>query len=129
MTIKSAKELVAAANANVETLLAEEAAKLASDPNVVFVDVREAEEMRRTGKVKDAVHAPRSFLEFHADPNSPNHVPALSSGRRLVLYGGSGSRSALAAITLKTMGVTNISHVSGGLPAIQKAGGETEQVP
>lgn len=100
--------------------------KLTNDPNVVFVDVRESDERRKTGTLKGAVHASRGFLEFHADPNSPTHIKALSSGKRLVLYCASGNRSALAAKTLKSIGVSNVVHVAGGFPALQKAGGETE---
>lgn len=59
-----------------------------------FADVRETDERRMTGTLK-AVHAPRGFLEFHANPNSPTHVKALSSGKRLVLYCASGNRSAV----------------------------------
>jgi rhodanese-related sulfurtransferase len=128
MNIKSAKELVSAANADVATLSAEDAVKLLNDPNVVFVDVRETDERRKTGAPKGSVSAPRGFLEFHTDPNSPTHVKALSSGKRLVLYCASGNRSALAAKTLETMGVANVSHVAGGFPALHKAGGETEKV-
>ena len=128
MNIKSAKELVAAAAAEVETLSADAAVKLMDDPNVVFVDVRETDERRKTGTLKGAIPAPRGFLEFYADPNSPTHVKALSSGKRLVLYCASGNRSALAAKTLKSMGIANVSHVAGGLPALQKAGGETESI-
>lgn len=126
MSIKSAKELVSAATGEIETLSAEEALKLRGDPNVTFVDVRESEEARKTGKIKGATHAPRGFLEFHADPNSPNHIKELGSGKRLMLYCASGNRSALAAQTLKGMGVTNVAHVAGGFPALQKAGAETE---
>ncbi len=126
MNVRSAKDLVAAAHADIETLSADEAVKLINDSNVVFVDVREADERRKLGTVKAAVHAPRGFLEFHADPNSPTHVKALSSGMRLVLYCASGNRSALAAKTLKSMGIGNVSHVAGGFPALQKAGCETE---
>lgn len=128
MNIKSAKELVAAANADVETLSADDALKLMDDSNVVFVDVRETDERRKTGALKRSVSAPRGLLEFHADPDSPMHVKALSSGKRLVLYCASGGRSALAAKTLKNMGIANVSHVAGGFPALQKAGGETESV-
>ena len=128
MNIKSAKELVAAANADIVTLSADDAVKLIHDPNVAFVDVRETDERRKTGTLKGAVHAPRGFLEFHAGPNSPTHEKALSSGKRLVLYCASGNRSALAAKALKSMGITNVSHVAGGFPALQKAGGETESV-
>lgn len=126
MNIRSAKELVSAANADVETLSADDAVKLMDDANVVFVDVRETDERRKTGTLKGAVNAPRGFLEFHADPGSPTHVKALSSGKRLVLYCASGNRSALAAKTLKSMGIANVSHVAGGFPALQKAGGQTE---
>ncbi len=126
MNVKSSKELVSAANAEVETLSADAAVKLVDDPNVVFVDVRETDERRKTGTLKGSVSVPRGFLEFHADPNSPTHVKPLSSGRRLVLYCASGNRSALAAKTLRSMGITNVSHVAGGFPALQKAGGETE---
>lgn len=126
MNIKSAKELVSAANAEVETLSADAAVKLMDEPNVVFVDVRETDERRKTGVLKGSVHVPRGFLEFYADPDSPTHVKALSSGKRLVLYCATGNRSSLAAKTLKSMGITNVSHVAGGFPALQKAGGETE---
>lgn len=126
MKIKSAKELVASATAEVETLSAEAAVKLMGDPNVVFVDVREPDERRKTGVLKGSVHASRGFLEFHADSNSPTHVKPLSSGKRLALYCASGNRSTLAAKTLKSIGVANVSHVAGGFSAMQKAGGETE---
>lgn len=126
MNIKSAKELVAAANADVETLTAADAAKLADDPNVTFIDVRETQEVQKTGKLNRAVHAPRGFIEFHADPNSPNHIKELSSGKRLMLY--CVNRSALAAKTLKGMGISNVAHVAGGFPALQKAGVKSEDV-
>jgi hypothetical protein len=54
--------------------------------------------------VKGAVHAPRAFLEFMADPASERHIPELSSGKSLVLFCASAGRSALAAKTLKDMG-------------------------
>ena len=54
--------------------------------------------------VKGAVHAPRAFLEFMADPATERHIPELSSGKSLVLFCASGARSALAAKTLKDMG-------------------------
>ena len=126
--MKSAKDLVAEASRTVETLSGEEAAKLVGDANVIFVDVREGEELRKTGKLRDAVHVPRGFLEFQADPTSPTHKPELSGGKKLVLYCGSGSRSALAAKTLRDMGITNVAHVAGGFPALQKAGGPQEDV-
>ena len=110
----------------VAALSADDALRLIDDPNVVFVDVRETDERRKTGTLKGPVHVSRGFLEFYADPSSLTHLKALSGGKRLVLYCASGNRSALAAKTLKSMGIANVSHVSGGLSALQKADGETE---
>lgn len=126
MEQKSANELVAEASREIETLSAEDAVKFVGDPNVVFVDVREGEELQKTGKLQGAVHVPRGFLEFQADPSSPTHKPELGGGKRLLLYCGSGSRSVLAAKTLKQMGIGNVAHVEGGFPALQKAGGLTQ---
>jgi rhodanese-related sulfurtransferase len=39
-----------------------------------------------------------------------------------VVYCGSGSRSALAAKTLKEMGIDNVAHVAGGFGALKQAG-------
>ena len=122
MMTKTAKDLVAEANKTVETLSAEEAAKLVRDPNVVLVDVREGEELQKTGTVQGAVHVPRGFLEFQADPTSASHKPELGGGKRLVLYCGSGNRSALAAKTLKEMGIEDVAHVAGGFAALRQAG-------
>ena len=126
MERKSAKELVAEAIRQIETLSAEDAVKLAGDPNVVFVDVREGEELEKFGKLKGAVHVPRGFLEFQADPGSPTRKPELAGGKKLVLFCGSGNRSALAAKSLKDMGIGNVAHVAGGFPALHKAGAKTE---
>lgn len=124
--IKSSKELVAAANAAVDTLTVEEAKELLGRDDVVFVDVRERHEVEK-GKVPGAVHAPRGMLEFHADPESPVHRPELASGKRLVLYCGSGGRSALAAKTLKDLGIDKVSNMLGGFGGWQQAEGPIER--
>ena len=126
MLKRGAKQLLAEANAEIKTVTAQEALALVDDPDVVFVDVRETVERQKTGGVKGSVHAPRGLLEFHADPDSPMHVAALSSGKKLVLYCAAGGRSALSAKTLKDMGVPNVSHMAGGFGAWKQAGGPTE---
>lgn len=122
MAVKSAKELVADAGRFIESLSGVDAARLTNDPNVVFVDIREPDEVEKTGTLKGAVHVPRGLLEFRADPTSPMHQSELGGGKKLVLYCGSGGRSALAAKTLTDMGMTNVAHVAGGFPALQQAG-------
>jgi rhodanese-related sulfurtransferase len=92
----------------------------------VFVNLREKDELEKSGKLKGAVHVPRGLLEFQADHASPSHVQAFDPAKHLVLFCGSGSRSALAARPLRDMGFERVSHVTSGFPAIKKAGGHTE---
>jgi rhodanese-related sulfurtransferase len=125
--VRKAADLVAEANARVDTLSVAEAKPLFGSADVVFVDVRDAAELARNGKIPGAVHAPRAFLEFHADPASPSHKPELASGKRLVVYCGSGARSALAARTLKEMGIDRVANLLGGFGAWQQEGGEVER--
>ena len=114
--MKTAKELVAEASTGLQTLSAEDALKLMGDPNVIFVDVREQEELQRTGKLRGAIHVPRGLLEFQVDPTSPTHKPELGGEKKLVLYCGSGGRSALGAKTLNQMGINNVAHVARRVP-------------
>jgi rhodanese-related sulfurtransferase len=125
--VKRAAEMVAEANAAVGTLTVEQAKRLVGEEDVVFVDVREGAELAARGKIPGAVHASRSHLEFYADPSAPAHKPELGSGKRLVVYCGSGGRSALAAKTLKDMGIDNVANLLGGFTAWQQAGGEIER--
>ena len=121
------KQLMAEANAVVETITVQQAMHLMDDPATVFVDIRDKLEVERSGMIKGAVHAPRGHLEFHAEPESPIHVPALSSGKRIVLYCASGGRSTLAAKTLIDMGVPNVCHVAGGFNAWAQANGPVQR--
>lgn len=124
MPIKPAAELVAAANAVVDGMTADEAQTLVGDPSVRFVDVREPAEWAQ-GHLPGAVHAPRGLLEFHADPASPMFMPDLAD-KRLVIYCASGGRSALAGKTLKDMGYADVANLEGGFSAWAKAGRPTE---
>jgi len=122
MAVKSVKQLLGDAGKSIEALSGHDAARLVGDPGVLFVDVREGEELQKTGRLRGAVHVPRSLLEFQADPSSPAHKPQLGEDRKLVLYCASGGRSALAAQTLKDMGIDRVAHVEGGFPALRDAG-------
>lgn len=126
MTIKTAIDLVAAASASVDSRSADAALKLLAEKDAVFVDLREEEELEKSGKLKGPVNVPRGLLEFQADPASPSHASALDPAKHLVLFCASGNRSASGAQTLKDMGFKRVSHVAGGFPAIKKAGGHTE---
>ena len=126
MLKRGVKQLLAEANAQIPAISARDALALVGDPGIVFLDVRETVERQKTGGIKGSVHAPRGFLEFHADPESPSHIPALSSGKRIVVYCASGGRSVLAAKALAEMGVPNLVNLSGGFGAWREAGGPVE---
>ena len=120
---KGFKQLLAEANAVIETIPAAEAVKRLQQGGVAFIDLREPLELERDGLIPGAVHAPRGMLEFYADPDSPYHKDVFESTQTKLLYSASGGRSALAAQRLQEMGLTGIAHLGGGLKAWRAAGG------
>ncbi len=126
MVTRGFKQMLAEANAMIETISVHDAQALVGNADVVFVDVRETVERQASGGIEGSVHAPRGFLEIIADPEGPMHIDSLASGKRLVLYCGSGGRSALAAKTLMDMGLENVCHIAGGYGAWVEAGGPTD---
>ena len=118
-------QLIGEALAEVASVSVDDALALAGGEDALFVDVRERAE-QGAGAIAGAVAAPRGFLEFIADPASPMHNPALSSGKRLIVYCASGGRSALAAKTLQDMGYADVANLTGGFQAWSEAGGPTE---
>jgi rhodanese-related sulfurtransferase len=83
---KSVKQLLAAANAEVETVSAEQSLKLKDDPNVVLVDIRDIRELNRDGRIPSAFHAPRGMLEFWVDPESPYYKEIFGSGKKFLCF-------------------------------------------
>jgi sulfur-carrier protein adenylyltransferase/sulfurtransferase len=81
------------------------AARLGGD--FVLVDVRESDEYAQ-GTIPGSKHIPRGLLEA----NIAMQVPDPSTS--IVLYCAGGARSALAAKSLKDMGYTDVTSMSGG---------------
>jgi rhodanese-related sulfurtransferase len=117
---KGFKQMIAEANAVIETISVRDAMALVGDPSVLFLDVREASEIA-TGSAPGALHAPRGFLEFYADPESPMHKPEIARADRIVVYCASGGRSALASKTLIDMGYAKVFNLAGGMAAWKAA--------
>ena len=115
------KQMLAEANAVIETVSVQDLGYLLDDPDVVLVDVRETVEREREGMIPGSVHAPRGMLEFHADPESPAYKAELRPEDRIILYCGTGGRSALAAKTLLDMGYADVASLAGGYEAWRKA--------
>ncbi|MGH7837228.1 MAG: rhodanese-like domain-containing protein [Candidatus Binataceae bacterium] len=123
---KSVKDLVAEANAEVETVSVADALKLKEDPSVTFVDIRDIRELERDGRIPGAFHAPRGMLEFWVDPASPYYKETFGSGKKFLFFCAGGMRSALAAQQLQRMGLEPVCHLAGGFGAWKQAGGEVE---
>ena len=104
----SSKQMVEAANAVVPRITPAETQKLMAQENTLVVDVRDAPEVEKSGKVAGAVNVSRGLLEFRADPESPYHDKNFSKDRTVILYCASGGRSALSGKTLKEMGYDRV---------------------
>ncbi|HET6736241.1 rhodanese-like domain-containing protein [Mycobacterium sp.] len=105
---KSAKDLVEAANAVVPRVSPAQAQELIAKGNTLVVDVRDAPELEKTGKVAGAVHVPRGMLEFRADPESPYHDQNFAKDKTVIVYCASGGRSALSGQALKELGYEEV---------------------
>ncbi|MGC2082803.1 MAG: rhodanese-like domain-containing protein [Bradyrhizobium sp.] len=120
------KALVDEANAEIETLNAEQAIAAAKRDDVVIVDIRDPREIERDGRIPGAFACTRGMLEFWIDPNSPYAKPIFQQDKTFIFHCAGGLRSALAAKTAKDMGLKPVAHIGGGFAAWRDAGGPVE---
>ena len=120
--MRSAQDLVAAAEREIVTLTLDEVRAAIDDPNTVIVDVRDIRELWREGKIPGAIHSPRGMNEFWIDPTCKYHKPVYASGKRFVLYCAAAWRSTLEAKMFQDMGLPNVAHMDGGFTAWKEAG-------
>ncbi|HXI58116.1 MAG TPA: molybdopterin-synthase adenylyltransferase MoeB [Polyangia bacterium] len=81
----------------------------------ILIDVREKDEWTE-GFIPGARWIPRGFLELRVE----DQIPEKSS--EIILYCAGGTRSALAAESLATLGYTNVKSMAGGFSAWKRAG-------
>ena len=120
------KELVAAAEARIRVISAEEAIGRLGSDDAVFVDLRDVRELKRDGGIPGAFHCPRGLLEFWIDPESPYHHAVFAEPKEFVFFCNLGWRSALAADIAQQMGLKTC-HIDGGFEAWKSSGGEIAQ--
>ena len=129
MTIKlGIKELVASAEAEIETMSVGAARAAQEDDGATIVDLRDVRELWREGKIAGAVHARRGMLEFWVDPESPYHREVFASGKKIIFYCAAGLRSALATKAVQDMGLEPVAHIGGGFAAWKEAELPLEEV-
>ena len=113
----SADEMVAIASKNLTKVTVEELkTKIDSFEMFNLVDVREPNEYNH-GYIPGSVNIPRGTLEFNIGKeefweNTGYYFPEKSE--QFILYCKKGSRSILAAETLKKLGYKNVSIIEGG---------------
>ena len=125
--VKSVADFKAEAEAAVESISIVEAQGLTKNSNVIFVDVREGDEIESLGIIDGAVHVPRGVLEFYIDPESSMHNEIFSTKETVIFYCATGGRSLLAAKVAKDMGVEQPVYLEGGFAAWEKAGLSIDQ--
>lgn len=108
------KAMLAEANAMIETISVQDLPYHLDDEMTLLIDVRETIERDRDGCIPNSLHISRGLLEFQVDPDSPVHREGLTTDKKLILYCGTGGRSALAAKTLLEMGFPEVASLAGG---------------
>jgi rhodanese-related sulfurtransferase len=122
----SLKQMMEAANAAVPKITPHQAREIIGKGNTLVIDVRDAPEVEKSGKIAGAVHVSRGMLEFRADPESPYHDKNFAKDKTVILYCASGGRSALAAQLLKDMGYDQVYNV-GAFKDWAESGGAVDK--
>lgn len=118
----SVKEMMDIANAAVPRITPAQAQEKIAAGNTLVLDVRDAPEVEKSGKVAGSLHVSRGMLEFRADPASPYYDKNFAKDKTIILYCASGGRSALSAKVLKDMGYGQVFNL-GGFQGWVDAGG------
>ena len=113
--------LVAMAKATIDECTVGEL-QMRLDDSVLLIDIREPAEYQR-GHIPGAVPLPRGLLEFEihglvdklGSEGPPEDCP-------IILYCGTGGRSALATESLGKLGYRNVTSFDGGMVAWSQAG-------
>ena len=122
----SVKQMMEAANAVVPKITPAQAREMIGKGNTLVLDVRDAPEVEKSGKVAGALHVSRGMLEFRADPESPYHDKNFAKDKTVILYCTSGGRAALAGKLLKDMGYGQVYNI-GGFKDWAESGGAIER--
>ncbi|HEY7735808.1 MAG TPA: molybdopterin-synthase adenylyltransferase MoeB [Candidatus Limnocylindrales bacterium] len=104
---KSYADLLREARSEIPEVTPPEADLLRERGDVVLIDVREASEWEQ-GHVPGAIHISKSYIEQQVEGKVPDR------DQQVVTYCAGGVRSLFAAQTLRALGYTNVSSMSGG---------------
>lgn len=89
--------------------------RLAKNPQVVLIDVREDHEWEKN-HATEAIHLGKGILERDLEKTVPE------PNREIIMYCGGGFRSVLTAAAAQKMGYGNVFSMIGGYKAMVQAG-------
>jgi len=100
-----------------------EAVARAARGEVTLIDVREADELRGTGKAKGALNIPLSQIAARTNPQSGSFERKIARDKPIVLYCATGARSGMAGRKVVANGFAEVFNM-GNLADWQRAGGK-----
>jgi rhodanese-related sulfurtransferase len=121
--MKRLRDKLQQAGRTIESIGFDEAVALLEVGQVVFLDVRDKDEVKEHGTIPSAVHVSRGFLEFAIDPQSPGYNAQFSRDVSYIVFCASGMRSLLAAETMLEMGIDKVKNLDGGFAGWRHRGG------
>lgn len=99
-----------------------EAARAAADGGLL-IDIRPRQQRADEGEIPDALIIERNVLEWRLAPTSAHRIPDLvSADQAVVVLCSEGYASTLAAVSLRSLGLTNATDLVGGFRAWRAAG-------
>src|ERR1700752_2997446 len=112
---KTSKNILDEARSTIKQIDIDEARRMIDKSGTVLVDVRESDEWRQ-GQIPPAGAIPGGFLELRIEEKVPDHKTPV------ILQCASGTRSLLAARTLRELGYENVYNLNGGFNAWKDRG-------
>ncbi len=117
MALPEFKQLVDEIKKEIKEVDVAQLKQLRTDPSVAVIDVREPDDWNG-GTIPGAATIPRGVLELNIDKVTAD------KDKKIVVYCGGGSRSALAAYMLQRMGFRNVLSLAGGYRAWKESEGK-----
>src|ERR1700692_4762451 len=112
---KTSKDILDEERKSINQIDIDQARKMIEQPGTVLIDVRESDEWRQ-GPIPQAIGIPRGFLELRVEEKVPDHKTPV------ILQCASGTRSLLAARSLRELGYENVYNLTGGFNAWKDRG-------
>ena len=115
--IKTAGQMIAEAQEQIQCLDADQAKRLYDETNgAVIIDVRDPD-AAATSKLSESINISRGLLEMKVEKSVPDPETLI------LTHCGGGGRASLAAFTLNQMGYSNVHAITATYEDVKKAFG------